>query len=214
MTHSKLFTVLACSALLAGCAANSTSTRGRTQVPPAPVATTSTSTDLIPEGTTIVIRANEAIDAEQAVQGRTYDAVVAQDIVNASGQILVPKGADAKLRVLDRSSGGIVGSSKLELALASISTGGRTYTVNTDVIQERGREGLGANERTARNVGGGAALGALIGAIAGGGSGAAAGAAIGAGAGAAAQVLTRGDAIRVPAETVLTFRLERPIRLT
>lgn len=214
MTHSKSLSVLVCSAMLAGCAASSTSTRSRTPVPPAPVATTSASTTLIPQGTTIVIRANEAIDAEQAMQGRTYDAMVAQDIVNTNGQILIPKGADAKLRVLDRSTGGIVGSSKLELALASISTGGRTYTVNTDVLQETGREGLGANERTARNVGGGAALGALIGAIAGGGTGAAAGAAIGAGAGATAQVLTRGDAIRVPAETVLTFRLEQPLRLT
>jgi hypothetical protein len=69
---------------------------------------------------------------------------------------------------------------------------------------------LGANERTARNVGGGAALGAVIGAIAGGGSGAAVGAAIGAAGGAAAQVLTRGESVHVPAETLLTFRLERP----
>jgi hypothetical protein len=62
-------------------------------------------------------------------------------------------------------------------------------------------------------VGGGALLGTLIGAVAGGGAGAAAGAAIGAAGGAAAQVLTRGDEVRVPPESVLTFRLDSPLRL-
>jgi hypothetical protein len=62
-------------------------------------------------------------------------------------------------------------------------------------------------------VGGGAVLGTLIGAIAGGGKGAAIGAAVGAAGGATAQVLTRGEEIRVPAESVLTFRLDQPWRL-
>jgi outer membrane lipoprotein SlyB len=62
-------------------------------------------------------------------------------------------------------------------------------------------------------VGGGAAIGALIGAVAGGGKGAAVGAAVGAAGGAAAQVLTRGDTVRVPAETVMTFRLDQPWHL-
>jgi hypothetical protein len=160
-----------------------------------------------------VIRTNENISAERAEAGRQYDAEIAQEVVNADGRVLIAKGSPAKLTVLDASTGGAVGSSELTLALSSISTGGRTYVVETDVAEREGQEGLGANERTARNVGGGAALGAIIGAIAGGGSGAATGAAIGAAAGGTAQVLTRGDAVRVPAESVLTFRLEQPIRL-
>jgi hypothetical protein len=79
--------------------------------------------------------------------------------------------------------------------------------------QEADREGLGKNRRTAEMVGGGALLGTVIGAIAGGGSGAAVGAAVGAAGGAAAQVLTRGEEVRIPAESVLTFRLEQPIQL-
>ena len=59
-------------------------------------------------------------------------------------------------------------------------------------------------------VGGGAALGTLIGAVAGGGKGAAIGAAVGAAGGAATQVLTRGKEVQIPAETVLTFRLDQP----
>ncbi len=62
-------------------------------------------------------------------------------------------------------------------------------------------------------VGGGAALGTLLGAIAGGGKGAAIGAVAGGAAGGTAQVLTRGKQVRVPAETILSFQLEKPLHL-
>ena len=62
-------------------------------------------------------------------------------------------------------------------------------------------------------VGGGAVLGTLLGAIAGGGKGAAIGAVAGAATGAGVQVLTRGKEVRVPAETVLNFRLDQPLYL-
>lgn len=169
--------------------------------------------DLIPAGTTMVIRTNESISADSAVAGGQYAAEVAQDVVNAQGQVLIPRGAPAQLTVNEATTGGTVGTSELQLALWSVTANGRTYRVTSDVTEREGRGGLGANERTAKTVGGGAALGALIGAVAGGGSGAAIGAAVGAAGGAAAQVLTRGEAVRVPAETLLTFRLENPIRL-
>jgi outer membrane lipoprotein SlyB len=70
----------------------------------------------------------------------------------------------------------------------------------------------GKGKRSAGFIGGGAGAGALIGALAGGGKGAAIGAASGAGAGTAAEVLTKGK-IKVPAETVLTFRLDKPLRI-
>jgi hypothetical protein len=183
------------------------------RVPPAPVTTGLASETLIPPGTTMVIRADEGISADRADPGRRYPAHVAQDVINRDGNILIPRGSPAELVVLQSTGGGAVGTSRLELSLASIDVNGRRYTVTSDVAEQSGTEGLGANRRTAETVGGGAALGALIGAVAGGGSGALAGAAIGAGGGAVAQVLTRGDAVRVPAETVLTFQLERGIRL-
>jgi hypothetical protein len=204
--------VIAPVVLLAGCSP-SAGTRARTTVPAAPVSTGSSSLELIPAGTTMVIRTNESISARTAQEAHQYSAEVAQDVVNAQGQVIVPKGAPAKLTVIDASTGGAVGTSELELALSSLTVGGRTYTVESDVAERTGKAGLGTNERTAKTVGGGAALGALIGAIAGGGSGAVAGAAIGAAGGAAAQVLTRGQAVQVPAEAVLTFKLERPVRL-
>jgi hypothetical protein len=47
----------------------------------------------------------------------------------------------------------------------------------------------------------------------GGGKGAAIGAAVGAAGGAGIEVLTKGRQVRVPAETVLNFRLDNDLRL-
>jgi hypothetical protein len=67
--------------------------------------------------------------------------------------------------------------------------------------------------RTAKTVGGTAALGAIIGAIAGGGKGAAIGAGSGAAVGAGAEVLMKGQQVKIPSETRLTFRLQQPVRI-
>jgi len=87
------------------------------------------------------------------------------------------------------------------------------YHLDTRAVVERGRDGVGANKRTGEFAGGGAAVGAIIGAIAGHGKGAAIGAGSGAGAGALTEILTKGPAVRVPVESVLTFQLERPVQV-
>jgi outer membrane lipoprotein SlyB len=81
------------------------------------------------------------------------------------------------------------------------------------VAAAKDNRGIGANKRTAEMTGGGALLGTVIGAVAGGGKGAAIGALAGAGAGATAQVLTRGKEVKVPAESMLTFKLDQPLIL-
>ena len=116
--------------------------------------------------------------------------------------------------VVNSGSGGALGTPQLALALRSITVDGVRYNVVSDVTaREASRQGLGGNERTARFVGGGALLGTVLGAVAGGGTGAALGAVGGAVGGGALQVVTKGRTVRVPAETLLTFRLDRPIRL-
>jgi hypothetical protein len=160
----------------------------------------------------VEVRTDEAIQATSAAEGRTYSAQITREVVGGDGSVLVPRGAPAQLAVLAVDEGGRVTSGKLQLALRSITINGQNYLVQTDTSVS-GEQGLGANRRTATMVGGGAALGTLVGAIAGGGTGAAIGAATGAAAGAAVQVLTKGDEVKVPAETVLTFRLDQPVRL-
>jgi hypothetical protein len=95
--------------------------------------------------------------------------------------------------------------------MRSVTVNGQTYLVVSEEVKET--TGLGRNKRTAQTVGGGAALGTLIGAAAGGGKGAVLGGIVGAAAGAAVQVLTQGKEVRIPAESVLRFQLDEPIRL-
>ena len=169
----------------------------------------------IPAGTEISVRNDEAIDSGKAAEGQTYAAEVTTDVRDANGAVVIPRGANAQLTIKSTSSGGrIKGASDLVLALRSISVDGQQYLVNATDIQKQGNEGIGVNKRTGEYVGGGAALGAIIGAIAGGGKGAAIGAASGAGAGAVTQVLTKGSSIKIPAETLMTYKLTQPMRVS
>jgi hypothetical protein len=166
---------------------------------------------LIPAGTQVSVRTEETIDSRRAVEGQTYAAEVAKDVRDAAGDCVIPRGANAQLVIKSASKGGhFRGASDLVLDLVSVSVGGQSYRVSADDIAERGHSGVGANKRTAEFAGGGGAFGAIVGAIAGGGKGAAIGAGAGAGAGALTEILTKGS-IKVPAETVLTFRLDAPL---
>ena len=167
----------------------------------------------IPNGTELSVRTNEAIDSKTATAGQTYSAVVSTDVVDGFGAITIPKGSDAELVIRSADGGGITSASELVLDVTSVTVSGTRYLVSTGDLEQQGGQGVGANKKTAIMVGGGAALGTLIGAIVGGGKGAAIGAAIGAGAGLGTQVLTRGKEVRVPAETLLTFRLDQDLRL-
>ncbi len=163
---------------------------------------------VVPTGTAIRVRTNESIDSKTTHEGQTFSAVVEDDVVGSAGETAIPRGSDATLVIRRASRGNLI------LDLQSVTVGGRTYGLSSGDLQERNRRGgLGKNRRTAEMVGGGAALGTIIGAIAGHGKGAAIGALSGAAAGAAVQVLTRGKEVRVPAESVLTFRLNAPLRV-
>lgn len=165
-------------------------------------------------GTEISVRSEDTIDSAKAVQGQTYAAEIADDVRDPDGNVVIPHGSNAQIIIRSASKGGrFRGASDLVLDLQSITVEGQQYLISTSDVQERGKPGIGANVRTGEYTGGGAALGAIIGAIAGGGKGAAIGAGAGGGAGILTQVLTKGGSIRVPAETILTFKLDQPIRI-
>lgn len=164
----------------------------------------------IPVGTSIEVRTNDTIDIRDRSDGRVYTGVVTQDVRDANGQVAIPRGANAELAIRN------VSDRDLALDLDSVTVNGRRYVVSTEDYNQAAdgrKDGLGKNSRTGKYVGGGALLGTVLGAIAGGGKGAAIGAAAGAAAGAGTQVLTRGREVRVPAESVLTFRLDQPLQL-
>lgn len=166
---------------------------------------------VIPTGTQLSVRTNEAIDSKKATAGQTYSAEIASNVVDDAGNVAIRSGSPAVL-VIKSAGAGKVHANQLSLDLQSVSIGGRSYDVESESIVQKGKAGVGGNKRTAEYVGGGTALGAIIGAIAGHGKGAAIGAASGAAAGAATQIFTRGS-VKVPAETILTFRLQAPLQL-
>jgi len=179
--------------------------------PPPPV---TTRTYEVPVGSEVSVRTNDSIDSGTAPEGQTFDAQVTRDVKDADGDVVIPRGSGARVVIKSASRGGrFRGASDLVLDLQSVVINGKQYTIDTADISQKGRSGVGVNKRTGEFAGGGSALGAIIGAIAGGGKGAAIGAGAGAGAGALTQVLTKGGAIKVPAESVLTFVLDKPLRV-
>jgi hypothetical protein len=168
---------------------------------------------IIPNGTEFSIRSNEAIDSKTATVGQHFLAVVERDILDSTGALAIPKGSDAQLVIRSTAGSSTTNTSDLVLDVDSVTVNGLRYIVSTVDVAKKGRQGLGANKRTAEMVGGGAAIGALIGALVGHGKGAAIGAGVGAAGGAGAEVLTKGKEVRVPAETVMDFRLDQNLSL-
>jgi len=123
--------------------------------------------------------------------------------------------------------GKVKGVAELQLAFDLIrSPDNRTATLHAELIEigpmssddpsvdaEGGVKGRDSTKDDAAKVGAASGICAIIGAIAGGGKGAAIGAGAGAGAGAVGQIVTKGI-IKIPAETILTFKLDGPLRVT
>jgi hypothetical protein len=209
MRTATVLLITFCMLALAGCA-EGTSSRSRVDTS-VPVTVASTTPGTIPAGTSLEVRTNDEIRADSSAAGRTFSGVIAQDVQTTSGAMLIRRGSPVQLVILNTSKGGATSGGEVELGIQSITVDGTNYSVSGQDV-EKG-EGIGANRRTGEMVGGGAALGTLLGAIAGGGKGAAIGAVAGAAAGAGAQILTRGKELKIPAESVLTFRLDQDLRL-
>lgn len=167
---------------------------------------------VIATATEIHIRTEEKIDSKDASAGQRFSAEVVDAVDDLAGAVAIPAHSKAKLLIVSE-SGGDAGSPSLCLDLDTVNISGRAHRVYTSELKESNGMGFGKNKRTAEFLGGGAALGGLFGAILGGGQGAAIGAASGAGGGFLGQLFTRGKHVQVPAETVLHFRLERPLVL-
>lgn len=183
--------------------------RPQTTPAPAPATTTRRAVE-IPAGTALVIRMIDDIDSQRDRAGQTFRASVDEPIL-IDGETVVPAGADVTVKLVeDKQSGRLTGRTELTLDVVSMTVQGRTVEVLT---QEVTQASSSRTTQTAQRAGGGAAVGAIIGAIAGGGKGAAIGAATGAAAGGAVQVLTKGQRVRIPSETRLTFTLQQPVRL-
>jgi hypothetical protein len=174
------------------------------QPPPPPAAVD------LPAGTRVSIRLDQDLGSKISKPGDTFRATVSND-VTVNGQTVIARGARANGTVVDaKPLGRFKGGALLEVRLDRVHTQWGAYPVNTSSIS---RAEKGKGKRTAAFAGGGGAFGAILGGLAGGGKGAAIGALAGAGAGTAGDALTGNKQIVLPAETLLTFRLEKPVHI-
>jgi hypothetical protein len=177
---------------------------------PAAPAAPSPRTVRVPGGKRLVVRMIDSVNSKTNQVGDTFSASLEQPL-NVNGTIVAQRGTRVygKLEQV-KSAGKVKGQSELRLALTGIEINGATRSIVTGSYAVHGKS---RGKNTAKKVGIGAAVGGVIGAIAGGGKGAAIGAGVGAGAGTAAQVLTHGQQISVPSETVLDFTIQQPVVL-
>lgn len=163
-------------------------------------------THVLPQGSEIKVRTDTAIPAKPT-SGTAFAASVADDVKDNTGQVVIPKGSRAQLVAEPTQDG-----KDTALDLRSVSVNGRRYALESPGSAKSGGSGLGANKRTAKYVGGGAAVGAVLGALMGGGKGAAIGALVGGAGGAGAQVW-RGKKNGLPAETELSYKTAQDLQM-
>jgi hypothetical protein len=151
---------------------------------------------VVPAGTRLLIRTSESIDSRRHKTGHMFSARLEGDL-NLGGVVVAPNGAKVYGRVTEAKRGGnIAGKAELGLQLSDLTVDGKPYQISTSsykaVTQGEGRRTVG---RTLA----GAAIGGLID----GSSGAKTGAKVGGG----VSIITGGEQINVPANTILEFVL-------
>jgi len=179
--------------------------------PPAPPPPPAPRKYIVDQGTQLTIRLMDPIDSEKNQVGDTFHATLNAPLTS-DGDEAVPAGVEITGHVVEvKSASKFAGQSVVALQLDSLTSGGQTYSIQTDQYR---KAGAARGKNTAEKVGGGAILGGIIGALAGGGKGAAIGAAAGAGAGGGVQAASKSQQIKLPVETVLNFTLQQPITVT
>jgi hypothetical protein len=174
--------------------------------PPAPVVRTVT----VAAGTSLPIRLADSLDSATTQTGQVIHGTLAADLI-ADNMVAVPSGTPVTGRVVDaKDATHFSGSSLLSIEITQIELKGQPVAVSTAAFSQQGK---GRGKNTALKTGGGAALGAIIGGLAGGGKGAAIGAGAGGGLGAGVNGVTRGEQVKIPAETLVNFKLQSPIRV-
>jgi hypothetical protein len=165
----------------------------------------------IPAGQSLLVRMIDGVDSSRNHVGDVFHTSLETDLY-VNNTLVAKKGTDIYGRLENaQEAGHLAGSAQLQLELIRIVIDGHDYPL---VSSDYTLKGKGRGSDTAKKVGGGAVVGAIIGAIAGGGEGAAIGAGVGSAAGAGVQVLTKGQQVKVPSETLLEFRLQQPAVVT
>jgi hypothetical protein len=156
-----------------------------------------------PAGTLVEVRLTQTLDSKTAEVGSRFTGVLEQP-VGSEGAVVFERGTPVAGEVVaSKGKGRFKGAGQLGILVTEI---GQQHVETSEYEKVDKGEG----KRTGAFIGGGGGLGAVIGGIAGGGKGALIGGLAGAGAGTAGAATGRRD-VEIPSETVITFRLEKPV---
>jgi hypothetical protein len=148
------------------------------------------------------------LDTASNRAGDTFSAILNAPVV-ANGSVIVPKGTPFRGHLTAaKPSGRLKGRGYLTVTLDSFELNGQSYPVAAS-----SHTGWTASHKK-RNwamIGGGSGFGALVGGLAGGAKGLLIGGGAGAAAGTATAVFTGRKQVRMPAESILTFRLHKDV---
>lgn len=159
-------------------------------------------------GTSILVRMLNSLDTSQNHTGDLFTASLESNLAAANGVLVVRKGTAVHGKVTKSEQvRRLTGKSELRLSLIDIVINGTANPISTGDFQ---RVGASEEVNSAKKTVAGTGLGAAIGAISG---NAGKGAAIGAVSGVGVSMIKKGEAIRVPSETLLDFRLNQPALL-
>lgn len=167
-------------------------------------------TEVLPDGTPIKVRLDQAVSSKRNHDGDMFEATLEDDLI-VDGKLVAPQGSKVVGRLSNvKASGKVQGRATLSVALTSIEVGQEVYGIRTKTLAF---EAQGTGKADATKVGIGAGLGAVIGAIAGGGKGAAIGGAIGAGAGTGVVLATSGKEVEFGVEQLFSFQLDQDVEM-
>ena len=162
---------------------------------------------VLPEGTELQVRLEQALSSQTARPEDRFEATVALPVRDDAGRVVIPAGTRVR---------GIVTAAedaerpakpgRLDLTFDTIYLDDRTATpLRARVVSVK--ENLDRSD-TGKNAGIGAIVGGVLGSIIGGSKGALIGVVVG---GAGGVVATAGEEVNLPAGTILTVNLDRPL---
>jgi hypothetical protein len=190
-------------------AANSANSANAAPAAPAPAPAPQPAL-VLPRGTRLQVRLNQTIDVKHVESGDRFTGTLAQPVVEGN-TVAVPEGSPATGEILlAHKRGKFKGKSVLALTLTRLEVNGTNYRIDTSNLAETKK---GKGKRSAALIGGGAGMGMLIGGIATGGVGLLVGGLAGGGAGALGAAFTGNRDLSIPAESVITFRLQNALTL-
>lgn len=164
----------------------------------------------IPAGTWLRVRLDHSIGTDRNRPGDPFTGSLSEPI-KVSGETVIPAGARVNGVVGNAApSGRLRGRAALSLTLGRMEWNGRSYPLETTAFP---RLSAAHKKRNWAFIGGGSGTGALIGGLASGGAGALIGSGAGAAAGTAGAAITGRHQVRLPAESLVSFRLRQALTI-